>query len=84
MREHARELKRAGTADGLSEVLAKIAEMPAADRAKAERLRAIVKAEEATIAALVEKAVSWAPTLPASPPARPSHRVPRGVALDAR
>jgi uncharacterized protein YdhG (YjbR/CyaY superfamily) len=51
MRERAQELKaagrrgpRAGKADGESDVLAKIAEMPAPDRAKAERLHAIVKA----------------------------------------
>jgi uncharacterized protein YdhG (YjbR/CyaY superfamily) len=41
MKERARELK--GKGDGESEVLAKIAEMPEADRAKAERLHAIVK-----------------------------------------
>ena len=44
MRERARELKRSGKADGESDVLAKIAEMPEADRVKAERLHAIVKA----------------------------------------
>jgi uncharacterized protein YdhG (YjbR/CyaY superfamily) len=49
MRERARELKaagrsRAGKADGESDVLTKIAEMPKADRAMAERLHAIVKA----------------------------------------
>jgi uncharacterized protein YdhG (YjbR/CyaY superfamily) len=49
MRERARELKaeaRRGKskADGESAVLAKIAEMPEADRAIAERLHAIVKA----------------------------------------
>jgi uncharacterized protein YdhG (YjbR/CyaY superfamily) len=43
MKERAREVK-AGKADGESEVLAKIAEMPAPDRAMAERLHAIVKA----------------------------------------
>src|ERR671936_1927731 len=43
MRERARELKRSGKADGESDVLAKIAEMPEADRVKAERLHAIVK-----------------------------------------
>ena len=42
-RERARELK-AGTADGESDVLAKIAEMPAPDRAMAERLHAIITA----------------------------------------
>ncbi len=51
MRERAQELKaaarrgpRAGKADGESEVLAKIAEMPEPDRAVAERLHAIIKA----------------------------------------
>jgi uncharacterized protein YdhG (YjbR/CyaY superfamily) len=50
MKERARELKaerrgtRAGKADGESEVLARIAEMPPPDRALAERLHAIVKA----------------------------------------
>ena len=44
MRERARELKRSGKANGESEVLAKIAEMPEADRVKAERVHAIVKA----------------------------------------
>jgi uncharacterized protein YdhG (YjbR/CyaY superfamily) len=51
MKERAQELKaearrgpRAGKADGESAVLAKIAEMPEEDRAKAERLHAIVKA----------------------------------------
>jgi uncharacterized protein YdhG (YjbR/CyaY superfamily) len=43
MRERAKELK-AGKADGESDVLAKIAEMPKADRVMAERLHAIVKA----------------------------------------
>jgi len=48
MKERAKELKaeaRAskGKADGESDVLAKIAEMPEADRAMAERLHAIVK-----------------------------------------
>jgi uncharacterized protein YdhG (YjbR/CyaY superfamily) len=42
MRERARELK-AGTGDGESEVLAKIAEMAEHDRAMAERIHAIVK-----------------------------------------
>jgi uncharacterized protein YdhG (YjbR/CyaY superfamily) len=41
MRERAKELKAAG---GESDVLAKIAEMPKADRAMAERVHAIVKA----------------------------------------
>ena len=47
MKERARELKsagRGGKADGESDVLAKIAEMPEPDRAMAERLHAIVKA----------------------------------------
>jgi uncharacterized protein YdhG (YjbR/CyaY superfamily) len=47
MREHAREVKaagRAGKADGESDVLAKIAEMPEPDRAMAERLHALVRA----------------------------------------
>jgi uncharacterized protein YdhG (YjbR/CyaY superfamily) len=45
MRERARELKAAERrADGESDVLEKIAEMPELDRAKAERLHAIVKA----------------------------------------
>jgi uncharacterized protein YdhG (YjbR/CyaY superfamily) len=51
MKERARELKaearrgpRAAKADGESDVLAKIAEMPEPDRAMAERLHAIVKA----------------------------------------
>ena len=51
MKERAQELKaaarrgpRAGKADGESDVLAKIAEMPKPDRAKAERLHAIIKA----------------------------------------
>jgi uncharacterized protein YdhG (YjbR/CyaY superfamily) len=45
MRERARELKAEGQkADGERDVLAKIAEMPARDRAIAERLHAIVTA----------------------------------------
>jgi uncharacterized protein YdhG (YjbR/CyaY superfamily) len=51
MKEHARELKtaarrgpRAAKADGEGDVLAKIAEMPEPDRAKAERLHAIITA----------------------------------------
>lgn len=43
MRERAREVK-AGNADGESDVLAKIAEMPERDRAMAERLHAIITA----------------------------------------
>ena len=43
IRERARELKAAaGKADGEREVLAKIAEMPASDRAMAERIHEIV------------------------------------------
>ena len=46
MKERALELKagRAGKADGETDVLAKIAEMPEPDRVIAERLHAIVKA----------------------------------------
>ena len=45
MRERARELKAAaGRADGERDVLAKIAEMPEADRTMAERVHAIVMA----------------------------------------
>ena len=51
MKERARELKaasrrgpRSGKADGESDVLAKIAEMPESDRVMAERLHAIIKA----------------------------------------
>jgi uncharacterized protein YdhG (YjbR/CyaY superfamily) len=49
MRERAKELEaaarpRAGKADGESDVLAKIAEMPEPDRIMAERLHAVVKA----------------------------------------
>ena len=49
MKERAQELKaarrgpRAGKADGESDVLAKIAEMPEADRVMAERIHAVVK-----------------------------------------
>ncbi len=44
MRERARELKAAaGKADGESDVLAKIAEMPDSDRVMAERLHALIK-----------------------------------------
>ena len=42
MKERSKELK-AGGADGESEVLAKIAEMPDADRVIAERLHALIK-----------------------------------------
>jgi hypothetical protein len=51
MKERAKELKaaarrgpRAGKADGESDVLAKIAEMPEPDRAMAARLHALIKA----------------------------------------
>src|SRR2546430_2295809 len=43
MKERAKELK-ADKADGESDVLAKIAEMPKPDRAMAERLHAVIKA----------------------------------------
>jgi uncharacterized protein YdhG (YjbR/CyaY superfamily) len=43
MKDRAKELKK-GKADTESEVLAKIAEMPGADRAIAERLHAVIKA----------------------------------------
>jgi uncharacterized protein YdhG (YjbR/CyaY superfamily) len=58
MRERARELKaaarrrsRAGKADGETDVLAKIAEMPEPDRGMAERLHAIVKANAPALSA---------------------------------
>ena len=48
MRERAQELKaasrRGGKADGESDVVAKIAEMPKSDRVMAERLHALIKA----------------------------------------
>jgi len=44
MKERTRELKRADTADGESDVLAKIAAMAEPDRAMAKRLHAIIKA----------------------------------------
>jgi len=55
MKERARELKAArrgagGKADGESDVLAKIAEMPEPDRAMAKRLHAIVKANAPALA----------------------------------
>ena len=51
MRERAKELKAArGKADGEADVLAKIAEMPKADRVMAERLHAIVKASAPDLA----------------------------------
>jgi uncharacterized protein YdhG (YjbR/CyaY superfamily) len=43
MKERAKEAKRAGKKDGESDVLAKIAEMPEADRVMAERIHAVVK-----------------------------------------
>jgi uncharacterized protein YdhG (YjbR/CyaY superfamily) len=43
MRERAREVK-AGKADGESDLLAKVAEMPKADRVMAKRLHALIKA----------------------------------------
>jgi uncharacterized protein YdhG (YjbR/CyaY superfamily) len=51
MKERARELKAAKSkADGESELLAKIAEMPKADRVMAERLHAIVTASAPDLA----------------------------------
>jgi uncharacterized protein YdhG (YjbR/CyaY superfamily) len=51
MRERAREVKAArGKADGESDVLAKIAEMPEPDRAMAERLHALIKASAPDLA----------------------------------
>jgi uncharacterized protein YdhG (YjbR/CyaY superfamily) len=57
MRERAKEVKaasrrgpRATKADGESDVLAKIAELPAPDRALAERLHAIIKASAPALA----------------------------------
>ena len=55
MKERVQELKaeargsRAKNADGEDEVLAKIAEMPPADRGMAERIHAIVKASAPTL-----------------------------------
>jgi uncharacterized protein YdhG (YjbR/CyaY superfamily) len=52
MKERAQELKaaaRRGKADGESDVLAKIAEMPEPERAMAERLHAIIKASAPTL-----------------------------------
>jgi uncharacterized protein YdhG (YjbR/CyaY superfamily) len=56
MKERTKELKaaarrgpRAATADGESEVLAKIAEMPEPDRAMAERIHAVVMASAPSI-----------------------------------
>ena len=57
MKERAQELKaearrgsRAGKADGESDVLAKIAEMPEPDRAMAKRLHALIKANAPVLA----------------------------------
>jgi uncharacterized protein YdhG (YjbR/CyaY superfamily) len=53
MKERAQELKaaaRRGKADGESDLLAKIAEMPEPDRAMAERLHAIIKASAPALA----------------------------------
>jgi uncharacterized protein YdhG (YjbR/CyaY superfamily) len=51
MKERARELKAgAKKADGERDVLAKIAEMPPADRSIAERIHAIVRASAPTLA----------------------------------
>jgi len=51
MKERARELKReAARADGESDLLAKIAEMPEPDRGMATRLHAIVKANAPSLA----------------------------------
>jgi uncharacterized protein YdhG (YjbR/CyaY superfamily) len=52
MRERVQELKaeaRRGAGDGESDVLAKIAEMPASDRTMAERIHAIIKANAPTL-----------------------------------
>ena len=59
MKERAQELKaEARKADGESALLAKIAEMPKADRALAERIHAIVKANAP---ALMPKTWYWMP-----------------------
>jgi uncharacterized protein YdhG (YjbR/CyaY superfamily) len=52
MKEHAKEVKaaRTGKADGESDVLAKIAEMPEGDRVMAERLHAVIKASAPDLA----------------------------------
>ena len=50
MKERARELKRPDKADGEAEVLAKIAEMREPDRAMAERLHALIKANAPDLA----------------------------------
>ena len=49
MKERAQELKGTGKADGESDVLAKIAQMPEPERAMAERLHAIIKASAPTL-----------------------------------
>jgi len=50
MKDRVQELKAAADkADGESDVLAKIAELPAADRAMAKRLHAIIKASAPTL-----------------------------------
>jgi hypothetical protein len=52
MKERVREMKAAGSkADGEKEVLSKIAQMPAADRALAQRVHAIVKAAAPSLSA---------------------------------
>ena len=57
MVEHAKEQKKAAKRgaepDGESDVLAKIAEMPDADRAMAERIHAIVKANAPDLSPLI-------------------------------
>src|SRR4051812_12315020 len=50
MKDRAGELKGAGKGNGEGDVLAKIAEMPKADRTMAERLHAIVKASAPELA----------------------------------
>jgi uncharacterized protein YdhG (YjbR/CyaY superfamily) len=50
MRAGARRGKRADKADGESDLLAKIAEMPPADRAMAERIHALIKATAPVLA----------------------------------
>jgi uncharacterized protein YdhG (YjbR/CyaY superfamily) len=51
MRERARELKaQRSKADGEADLLAKVAEMPAKDRAMAERIHAIIKAKAPELA----------------------------------
>lgn len=50
MRERARELKGAGKGDPEAALLEKVAAMPAAERAIAQRLHAIVKAEASVLA----------------------------------